>query len=106
MTGNEGRHNLSSELVTGALSILIRKKYMSPQLLEIERKAFQLPVQEREALAERLIQTLNKVALTGVEAAWVNEAERRFEAYLRGERKGIPASRVFKQIRRDLRCRG
>lgn len=78
---------------------------MSPQLLEIERKAFQLPVQEREALAERLIQTLNKVALTEVEDAWVNEAERRFEAYLRGERKGIPASRVFKQIRRDLRCR-
>ena len=34
--------------------------------------------------------------------AWVKEAERRFAAWRRGEREGIPAEKAFKQIRKDL----
>ncbi|MDD2707891.1 MAG: addiction module protein [Verrucomicrobiae bacterium] len=75
---------------------------MSAQLLEIERKAIRLPALEREELAGRLIQSLDNTPLTEVEEAWVKEAERRFNGYCRGERKGIPATKVFKQIRRDL----
>jgi putative addiction module component (TIGR02574 family) len=75
---------------------------MSPELLEIERKAFRLPVKEREILAERLIQSLGDRPLTEVEEAWVKEAERRFTAWRRGERKGVPARRAFTQIRKDL----
>lgn len=37
---------------------------MSQKLLEIERKAVRLPVKEREALAERLIQSLDDPPLT------------------------------------------
>jgi len=74
---------------------------MSPELLEIERKAFRLPLKEREILAERLIQSLGNVPLTEVEEAWVKEAERRFTAWRRGERKGVPAKRAFKQLRKD-----
>ena len=75
---------------------------MSQKLLEIERKAVRLPVKEREALAERLIQSLDDLPLTQVEVAWVNEAERRFSAWRRGERESVPIARAFKQIRKDF----
>ena len=75
---------------------------MSPQLLEVERKAVRLPPKDREILAERLIQSLDEVPLTDVEEAWVKEAERRFAAWRRGERKGIPAARALRQIRKEL----
>jgi putative addiction module component (TIGR02574 family) len=76
---------------------------MSPELLEIERKAFKLPVKEREKLAERLIQSLADVSLTEVEEAWVKEAERRFTAWRCGQRKGLSVKQAFKQIRKDLK---
>jgi putative addiction module component (TIGR02574 family) len=75
---------------------------MSPELFEIERKAIRLPVKEREILAERLVQSVEGVPLTEVEESWVKEAERRFRAWRRGERKGVPARRAFKQIRKDF----
>ena len=75
---------------------------MSPKLLEIQRKAAGLPVKDREMLAERLMRSVNRVPLTQVEEAWVREAERRFSAWRRGEREGIPAEKAFKQIRRNL----
>ena len=75
---------------------------MSPDLLEIERKAIRLPIKEREILAERLIQSVEGVPLTEVEEAWVKEAERRFKAWRRGERKGVTARRAFRKIRKDL----
>ena len=75
---------------------------MSQKLLEIEREAIRLPIKDREALAERLMQSVTHEPLSQVEEAWVKEAERRFSAWRRGERKGVPAGRAFKQIRKDL----
>lgn len=75
---------------------------MSPKLLEIQRKAVGLPAKDREMLAERLMRSVSRAPLTRVEEAWVKEAERRFAAWRRGEREGIPAEKTFKQIRRDL----
>ncbi len=75
---------------------------MSPELLEIERKAIRLSVKEREMLAERLIQSVEGVPLTDVDEAWVKEAERRYKAWRRGERKGVSARRALRQIRKDF----
>lgn len=75
---------------------------MSPKLLTIEREAFRLPVKDREVLAERLMRSLKHAPLTQVEEAWVKEAERRFSAWRRGGREGVPVARAFKQIRKDL----
>ena len=75
---------------------------MSPQVREIERKAIRLPATEREALAERLMRSLDDLPLSEVEEAWVAEAERRFAAWRRGARKGIPAARALKQLRKAL----
>lgn len=75
---------------------------MSPKLLDIEREAVRLPEKDREVLAERLMRSLKRTPLTQVEEAWVKEAERRFAAWRRGDRDGIPAARAFKQIRKHL----
>ena len=76
--------------------------HVTPRLAEIERKAIRLPAKDRELLAERLIQSLDNAPLTEVDEAWVKEAERRFSAYRRGQRQGVPAGRAFRQIRMDL----
>lgn len=77
---------------------------MNQQLLDIESKAKKLSVKERELLAGRLLAPLAGAKLSQVEAAWVEEAERRFSSYQKGERKGIPAEKVFRQIRKKLLC--
>jgi len=75
---------------------------MSPKLLDIEREAVRLPEKDREVLAERLMRSLKRTPLTRIEEAWVQETERRFSAWRRGEREGVPAARAFKQIRKNL----
>lgn len=75
---------------------------MSPKLLELKSEAYRLPVKDREVLAERLMRSLKRAPLTLVEEAWVKEAERRFSAWRRGEREGVPMARAFKRIRKDL----
>jgi len=75
---------------------------MSKALLKIEREAVRLPVKDREVLAERLMRSVTREPLTQVEEAWVAEAERRFSAWRRGTRTGVPVERAFKQIRKAL----
>lgn len=70
---------------------------MSKALLKIEREAVRLSAKDREVLAERLMRSVTRETLTQVE-----EAERRFSAWQRGTRKGVPVERAFKQIRKDL----
>jgi len=66
------------------------------------QKAINLLIKERKILAEQLIQSVEGVPLTEVEEAWVKEAERRFKAWRRGERKGVLAKRAFRQIRKEF----
>ena len=75
---------------------------MTALTLEIERKARRLPPAERERLAERLLAPLAKTRLTAVEEAWVAEAECRYAAWKRGQRKAVPAARAIAGIRKDL----
>jgi len=69
---------------------------------EIEKKARRLPPAERERLAERLLAPLVKARLTAVEEAWVAEAECRYAAWKRGQRKAVPAARTIARIRKEL----
>ncbi len=75
---------------------------MSPQVREIEQKAIRLPASEREALAERLMRSLDDLPLSEVEEAWVAEAERRFAAWRRGERQAVPAKRALRELRKAI----
>lgn len=57
--------------------------------------------QERAFLADRLLSSLDgDNALSDVDIAWITEAERRYNEYKDGKRKGIPAEKVFAEADR------
>lgn len=71
-------------------------------LVEIERNALGLPKKQREELAGRLMQSLAKEPLNDIDTAWVSEAERRFSAYLRGERTAVTARTAIARMKKSL----
>ena len=75
---------------------------MSVLTAEIEKKARRLSAAERERLAGRLLAPLARTRLTTVEDAWVSEAECRYAAWKRGQRKALPAAKTVAGIRKEL----
>ena len=75
-----------------------------PAVLEkVEHDALSLPQDERAFLADRLLSSLGEEVLNDVDAAWVQEAERRYDAFKQGKRQPIPASAVLAEADRILR---
>lgn len=68
---------------------------MSDQLGKLEHEALRLSKQERAFLADRLLSSLDGEVLSDVDAAWVEEAERRYQEYKKGKRPGVSATEVF-----------
>lgn len=74
-----------------------------PAILEkVEQDALSLPKEERAFLADRLLSSLDGEVLGDVDAAWVAEAERRYDEYKEGKRQPIPVSQVFDEVDRIL----
>jgi putative addiction module component (TIGR02574 family) len=65
------------------------------QLLEA---AMTLPVEDREALAEDLLLSLPKEEREANDAAWREEARRRYARYEAGETTASPADEVIGRI--------
>jgi hypothetical protein len=74
---------------------------MSLPLKECEAQALSLPPRDRAALAERLIASLETLDDAENERLWVEEAERRYQAYKRG---AVPG-RLAEEALRDARTR-
>jgi len=72
------------------------------QLTRLENEALALPPEERESLAGTLLRSLENEALSDIDEAWIEVAEKRFAAYKAGERQGIPGDRIFSDIREEL----
>lgn len=64
-------------------------------LEKIQNAALNLSSQERAFLADRLLSSLGDDVLTDIDAAWIEEAERRYQEYKDGKRQGISAQDVF-----------
>lgn len=75
---------------------------MSAVLKKVEQDALSLPQEERAFLADRLLSSLSGEVLSDVDAAWVAEAERRYQEYKEGKRQPIPAAEVFAEADRLL----
>lgn len=65
----------------------------------IEREAMQLPLNERAALAERLLASLDDLPLAELEQLWATEAARRADEIDRGLVKLIPSQEVDREAR-------
>ncbi len=76
---------------------------MARDLRELEKELAQLTTAEKAAVARSLIDALDEKWDEDVEQLWMEEAERRYAAYRRGEVRTSPASDVFSRVRKRLR---
>ncbi len=74
---------------------------MTTELQALETEALKLSLTERAQLAEHLITSLDQLDDTENERLWVEEAERRYQEYKKGN---IPA-RLAEDVLRDARAK-
>ncbi|EAR20620.1 addiction module protein [Nitrococcus mobilis] len=70
----------------------------------IESEALALPADERMHLALHLLESIDSRPVSDpkqVEEAWVAEANRRYQAYLKGEDQAIDAEQLLAELRED-----
>jgi len=70
---------------------------MSPEVSDLLRRALALPVDERAALANTLLDSL-EITNQSVEEAWDNEVERRMQDLQAGKAVTVP----WEQLHREL----
>jgi len=76
---------------------------MSAQFDDIEKLARSLPLKEKAALARLLIEDLDTSVDEDAERLWIEEAQRRYAAYLSGELEALPGEDVMKRARERLK---
>lgn len=62
---------------------------------EILEQALELKVNERSKLVDELLKSLDKPD-EEIDEIWAEEADKRLEAYRRGELKAVPMENIFK----------
>ncbi len=72
-------------------------------LLQIESEALTLPVQDRAALAQRLLLSLEDVSESEFEQLWADESVRRVAEFDAGNSLSISGEEVAKKARALLR---
>jgi putative addiction module component (TIGR02574 family) len=72
---------------------------MSTKLEECEVLALKLSPSERANLATHLIASLDALDEAENELLWIQEAERRYQAYKQGNLSAKPAEEVFREAR-------
>jgi len=71
---------------------------MASNVEEIRDAALALPLEERADLAEQLLESLQREQQE-IDRCWTEEAEKRLEAYRRGEVRVIPADEFLQRLR-------
>ncbi len=67
-------------------------------LEELEKKAQELPVSEREVLANHILHSVHGQKLTPLESEWLEVAEKRFNALMDGSDKGLSETEFFQRF--------
>ena len=67
----------------------------------IEKEALQLPDSERAILADRLFESLSRRP-TGLDAAWIREADSRMAAFREGRIEGIDGPEAIAKLRAEF----
>jgi hypothetical protein len=76
---------------------------MNARFDEIERQARSLPLKEKATLARVLIEELDTSVDTDADQLWILEAQRRYDAYLKGEHEGLPGAGVTARTRSRIK---
>ena len=72
-------------------------------LVEIKRVVMALPLRDRAELAEYLLASLDDLAGQENEAVWIDEAEKRYQAYLKGTLSARPFADALQEAREMLK---
>ncbi len=75
---------------------------MPRSLAEIEEELLRLPERDRAALAEHLLLSLVPGEDVDAENEWLEEAERRYQAYRDGKIRARPAREAIEEARKKL----
>jgi putative addiction module component (TIGR02574 family) len=75
---------------------------MSSQMDELLLASMTLSLEERAQLAGRLLLSIENPTDAEVERLWLDEAERRLNAFRIGDSQAIPSEEVFRQAIADL----
>lgn len=76
---------------------------MSSQFDDLTKRIQALSSQEKAALVRVLIDDLDPGQDPEIEKLWIEEAERRYAQYLRGEVEAIPGDEVMAEARKRLK---
>lgn len=76
---------------------------MTALLEKIEREAKALSREDRERLVSHLVAGLEDAPLSEIDQAWIEEAERRYEAWKAGRAEAVPAEQAIAEMRGKLR---
>ena len=76
---------------------------MSKELSQLEQEAKQLSTADRAHLAHSLIASVDIGEDVEAEELWLQEAERRYQAYRQGNLAPKPAAKVFDDARARLK---
>lgn len=76
---------------------------MARTVREIEAEIRSLAVADRDRLLRDLLADLDGKKDPGVEAAWLEEAQKRYEELRSGKVKSVPADEVIRKARAGLR---
>ena len=74
-----------------------------PNPTEVLKSALSLPVDDRAALAEKLLASLDDLDEQEAERLWAKEAQRRLEEYRGGRAVAVDANEVAKKAERHFR---
>ena len=77
-------------------------KLMGTRFEELEKQARKLSPKEKAALARILIEDMDTSVDTDAEQLWVEEAQRRYDAFVAGKLEAQPGSEVMDRTRRRL----
>lgn len=76
---------------------------MSSHFDDTERQARALPFKQKAALARLLIEDLDHSVDADAEQLWIDEAQRRYDAYLKGELEALPRDDVMAEARSRIK---
>lgn len=76
---------------------------MQTNIETLTQETMALDIEDRAALAGKLILSLDDPKPSELERMWLEESERRLEAYRAGRTAGIPADDVFRRALSELK---
>lgn len=76
---------------------------MSKSVAELEQEARHLPIQDRALLAQHLIASIDPGEDVDAEAVWLEEAEKRYQAFRQGKPTARPVDQVFREAKSQLK---